>query len=261
MEQKFCKVCGKSLLRSNKTGFCKIHIPRSGANNPFYGKHHSDEYKKLASERSRASTKKLWESPEYREKVIGAATGKKRDDNFKEKQRRNAVDQMKNIEQRKLRSEIMKTSWQEDKITCSRNSFNRSKEEKDFIYKLNKKLNCSIKEKQVILCEDSQGNKKRILPDGLLWDNIVLEFNGDYWHANPLKYNPEDHIQIGRSTFSAKSIWNKDKLRYRRLLNLGYKIIVVWENAWRKDPVKVVDYLEGLLNWENLDFDIINICE
>ena len=40
-----CKTCGVEVPRSNKSGFCKKHYPKSGSGNPFYGKHHTPETK------------------------------------------------------------------------------------------------------------------------------------------------------------------------------------------------------------------------
>ena len=42
-EVKKCKICGKILSDRNKSGYCISHLPRSGANNPFFGKKHKKE--------------------------------------------------------------------------------------------------------------------------------------------------------------------------------------------------------------------------
>ena len=63
---KTCKICGKKLSDLNKSGFCNIHRDRTGANNPFFGKHHSKEILDKAKEKCRAASIKKWEDPEYR---------------------------------------------------------------------------------------------------------------------------------------------------------------------------------------------------
>ena len=105
-----CPVCGVPVSDGSKTGYCARHVPRTGANNPFYGKHHkplTEEQRKYFADKSREK----WQDPEYRAKVIGNATGKKRTDEFKETQRANAIKQMQDPEQRKVRSASMKNTW------------------------------------------------------------------------------------------------------------------------------------------------------
>ena len=76
---KRCLVCGKVLLKNNKSGYCNSHRNRTGENNPFYGKHHSDKTKKELQESSRKGTIKNWQNEEYRKKVITNKTGVERD--------------------------------------------------------------------------------------------------------------------------------------------------------------------------------------
>ena len=91
MEKKYCKVCGKELNRHNKSGYCVEHLPRTGENNPFFGKTHKKETVELLKQKCAEATKKLWENDEYRKKVIDGATGIKRSDEFKETQQKNCM--------------------------------------------------------------------------------------------------------------------------------------------------------------------------
>ena len=132
MEKRFCKKCGKLLSKNCKGEYCNIHRDRTGANNPFFGKKHSEETKKKLIKSCSEASKKLWENDEYRKKVIGNATGIKRSDEFKEKQRLNAILQFQDEEQRKLRSNSMKESWKKGLITSTEHlSTNSSKQEKE----------------------------------------------------------------------------------------------------------------------------------
>ena len=56
--------------------------------------------------------------------------------------------------------------------------------------------------------------------------NLIVEIDGDYWHANPSKYNAED--LIGPSKKTAKSIWESDKTKTEEILNEGYKVLRYW---------------------------------
>lgn len=51
--------------------------------------------------------------------------------------------------------------------------------------------------------------------------NLVIECDGDYWHANPLKYpNPTDW---------QKEQIEKDKIRTEELKEKGYNVLRLWE--------------------------------
>ena len=73
--------------------------------------------------------------------------------------------------------------------------------------------------------------------------NLYIEFYGDYWHANPSKYQADYFNKTIKMT--AKEIWNKNKFRLNELLN--YKdsnILVVWEDTWNTDKLKITNVLE-----------------
>ena len=65
---------------------------------------------------------------------------------------------------------------------------------------------------------------------------LAIEYNGDYWHANP-KYYSEDHI-IG--DIVAKTVWKRDKQKINCCIKAGIELLVIWEDDWinRQDVVK-----------------------
>lgn len=68
--------------------------------------------------------------------------------------------------------------------------------------------------------------------------NKIIEFNGDYWHANPDKYLFEDYVGIilnNQPTY-AYEIWAKDEKKIQYAEQLGYKILIVWENNYIIEP-------------------------
>lgn len=81
---------------------------------------------------------------------------------------------------------------------------------------------------------------------------ICIEFNGDYWHANPKIYKPEDNIY--QTNMNAQQIWDKDKNRYDTLAKeYNIKTYVVWESEFRngltaKDFLKNIPELKSLIN-------------
>lgn len=64
---------------------------------------------------------------------------------------------------------------------------------------------------------------------------IVIEINGDMWHANPLKYKSSDKIFKWNSYISAGEIWKLDEIRNNQIKNFGYDVIVIWEYDIRKN--------------------------
>ena len=82
---------------------------------------------------------------------------------------------------------------------------------------------------------DIDGIKKLYKVDYFL-NGKVIEFNGDFWHANPKFYKVDEMLKMfDNTTIQAKEIWNRDKHRLQALEKLGYKILVVWENDYAND--------------------------
>lgn len=71
--------------------------------------------------------------------------------------------------------------------------------------------------------------------DFLLKDyNIIIEVNGDYWHANPHIYTFNDNINYPWGKIKAKDVWNRDKKKKKIAENKGYKVIYIWESEMKK---------------------------
>jgi very-short-patch-repair endonuclease len=58
---------------------------------------------------------------------------------------------------------------------------------------------------------------------------IVIEIQGDRWHANPQKYKPSDIIKTWDGVKTAKDIWAKDKIKKEHIESFGYKVMYIWE--------------------------------
>lgn len=75
--------------------------------------------------------------------------------------------------------------------------------------------------------------------DILLRDKILIEVNGDFWHANPSIYEETD-ILLGDLT--AAKIWNKDKRKLDKAKDKGYTVITIWESEIRpKTDIELLD--------------------
>lgn len=231
-EKKYCKTCGKLLSKNNKYGYCNTHRDRTGIHNPFYGKTHSPEVIEKMKIKCAEASKKLWENEEYRNKVVSNATGLKRSDEFKETQRKNAFKQFEDKTQKDIRSKKMKETWESGNIQINRYpSINRSKKELLIMNKIKGIIGEEFElYKTIHYTEDNKS--KWLFPDGC-YKNIVVEYNGDYWHANPYRYKESD---IVHHSISAKDIWKKDKEKEELYNKLGYKVIYIWEKDYKENP-------------------------
>lgn len=60
--------------------------------------------------------------------------------------------------------------------------------------------------------------------------NLIIEFNGDYWHCNPKKYD-ENYLHPHKKKTAGK-IWEEDLIRVDNLRNMGYTLVVIWESEF-----------------------------
>lgn len=70
----------------------------------------------------------------------------------------------------------------------------------------------------------------------------IIEFNGDYWHANPKIYSAQDTIRGKR----ASDIWEKDAKKLQLVTDLGFNVLVVWERDYKLNQQKT---LEDVVKW------------
>lgn len=70
--------------------------------------------------------------------------------------------------------------------------------------------------------------------------NMIIEINGDYWHANPSKYQPTYKFR-GQTALEK---WEKDKNKNNKAIEMGYNIICIWESEIKKlKTEQLINYL------------------
>lgn len=71
--------------------------------------------------------------------------------------------------------------------------------------------------------------------------DTYIEFNGDFWHCNPIKYpnGPKYKCQINKAI--------KDKIKLEWMNNNHKKIIIIWEDDFKYDKEKILKQLECLI--------------
>lgn len=77
--------------------------------------------------------------------------------------------------------------------------------------------------------------------------NLLIEINGDYWHANPKKFNENDLIKYPGKIIKAKEKWIEDEEKKKIAIQNGYRIIYFWEDELKE--IKSVD--EFLILYQN----------
>lgn len=79
--------------------------------------------------------------------------------------------------------------------------------------------------------------------------NLSIEFYGDLFHANPIKYKDDDIVPI--HNIKAKDIWKKDSERISSLEKLhNIKTEIIWEHDYLNDKQSSVKKLVELIKNE-----------
>ena len=104
--------------------------------------------------------------------------------------------------------------------------------------------------------ENINGNVKANFPIenyivDIIHDKKIVEFYGDFWHANPKYFKCEDDLKYGSFDKTAEKIWENDKQRIDFLKYLGYDILVIWENDWIKNKNSCIEVIKKF--YENVD--------
>lgn len=72
----------------------------------------------------------------------------------------------------------------------------------------------------------------------------IIEFDGDYWHANPEMFQPDDRVR----NKNASEIWEYDKKKTQDLEAAGYKVLRIPENQFREYPEETISQCKRFLN-------------
>jgi len=72
--------------------------------------------------------------------------------------------------------------------------------------------------------------------------NLLVEYNGDYWHCNPKKYD-ENYLNIKKNK-TAKEIWEYDENKLYLAKNNGYNCEVIWESDYKKNKNIIIELIK-----------------
>lgn len=71
--------------------------------------------------------------------------------------------------------------------------------------------------------------------------NKIIEYNGDYWHANPSIYNADSVIKYPNKSVLAKDVWNGNEVKLQFIKNLGYDVLVIWESEYKHNKIETIN--------------------
>jgi len=207
---KFC-VNDKTLLNrnlKNKNECKKCSLKKQiGNGNPFFNKKHSKESKDLISN-----------------KKIGISTS----------------DHMSKQVYKDMFSKMVKERWESGQMEKTRIKLSNLMKERIASGKL-KSYNRSKPEFEII--EYLESINLTVTPNFILeakiFDiyvhelNLLIEYNGDYWHCNPKKYN--EFYFNKKKNKTAKEIWEYDKKKLYLAKKYNYNCLVIWELDYKKN--------------------------
>lgn len=199
----FRKLEGTSLCKP-----CSLKL-QIGEGNPFYGKKHSKNTKnKISKSRSgkgigknNSMSKKKWRDKSRR------ALKKKWDSG-----------EMEHV--RQIMSEKLKETRRLGKIK----STITSKKEKEIIEHLNNLGYSPVQSYRV---------DTKVCDVYIPSLNLIIEYFGDYWHCNPLKYQ-SDYYNVKKGKY-AWELWEYDTKKLELIKSYGYNLEVIWEKDLKND--------------------------
>lgn len=100
-------------------------------------------------------------------------------------------------------------------------------------------LNLSYVRNFSLKYKDEEGFSRWRLYDFWIDDKVLLEMNGDYWHANPKFYKGNDKVNI-RKHKVAREVWAEDSFKKNLAQKNGYNIKIIWEYDFKKMSDKEV---------------------
>lgn len=205
------KAQGESYLLRNlkkskiKNALCNTCC-RLGEKNSFFGKRHTNE-SNLKISKSRigkaCGEENAMANPEYRKRVSDA---------LKKKYASGDLDFL-----RKIQSDNAIKNQANGKIKAAP------------VSKAEIEIREYLKNKGIDII--TQFNIGSLRYDFLIKDkNVLIEYNGDYWHCNPEKYD-KDYFNQKKGMYAWK-LWENDEKKKNIAESMEYKLFIIWEKDY-----------------------------
>jgi hypothetical protein len=160
------------------------------------------------------------------------------------------INPMSNPIYRKKAKDNLKKAWDSGKLDYQRAFI--SQRMKD-LHKNNKISSCIRSKAEDELKNILTANSITVIPnfklEGKIYDlylpdyNLLIEYNGDYWHCNPIKYS-HDYFNEKKS-MTAKELWNYDDIKKELAINNGFHIETIWEYDYKHNKNIIIEKLNN----------------
>jgi len=241
----------------------------SGENNPNHKSKATEEERKSRSPFSKNFIK--WESEEERNNFISSINGYKSNNtqlkywtdkgyseeeaNEKRKERQSTFNLDKCIEKYGKTEGVRRfterqNKWQESLLKNGNMKLGFSKVSQVLFDEISKITNGNYK------YATNGGEFKISKVNGGIWifdftdieNKKIIEFNGDVYHANPIKFNENDYPHPFRKTKTSKEIWQKDDEKIKSAEENGFKVLVIWDSEFKKNKKETINKCLNFLN-------------
>lgn len=126
--------------------------------------------------------------------------------------------------------------------------------QKSKISRLNKSLYAILEELGVVYSKefplhyiDNTGKNRWKFYDTKV-GSLLIEINGDYWHANPMKYKADHVFVFPKSTVSACELWEADRFKQDLAIHNGYNFLCIWETEIKQNINDVTKKIKDKIN-------------
>ena len=92
--------------------------------------------------------------------------------------------------------------------------------------------------------EKSVRGAKRVHRVDFVLGKKIIEYNGDYWHANPKIYSSDMMVRKKM----ARDIWEHDTAKIEDLMCAGFQVLTIWEHDYINSPDVVIKQCKDFLN-------------
>jgi very-short-patch-repair endonuclease/uncharacterized protein YlzI (FlbEa/FlbD family) len=77
---------------------------------------------------------------------------------------------------------------------------------------------------------------------------LIIEFNGDSWHANPSIYSKDDKPHPINKEVTSRELWKYDEVKKKAAEANGFTVLYVWENEYRNNFENMYIILKERIN-------------
>lgn len=208
-------------------GFVRYHAKRLGV----------EVWKTNMSEHMTKRNRDNWEKPEYRKHISNCSRSWWDKPGNREKMREMSLELWKTPSHRKLIAKRLKELWGTEEYAEKMLSTYKERRTKIEIAveDMLKKLGIEYKEQEPLISYDYF-----VIPDFLI-GNKVIEVNGDYWHANPEKYDYSNLTEIQEKNVK------RDEKKVKIYESLGIELLVLWEHDIKRNPEDVFNKIKDFM--------------